>query len=174
MRAVVSLLLLILLALPACSTSRAPADDGDVAEPVAEVDWSAVETFDPAPYQEEAPRPDAVEHDVPARLMEARAASGGTRAARGFRIQVLSTLDKDEAVEREQALKAWWAGRAPEARPAGLGGEQLSVYVHYRQPYYRVRVGNFASRDAAEGALRVLGANYPEAFIVPDDVTLPR
>ncbi|PSQ84464.1 MAG: hypothetical protein BRD44_00860 [Bacteroidetes bacterium QS_7_67_15] len=48
----------------------------------------------------------------------------------------------------------------------------MPVHTVYRQPYYRVRVGNFTSRSEAERALQFLSSRYGDAFIVRDDVTV--
>ncbi len=42
----------------------------------------------------------------------------------------------------------------------------------YIQPYYRVRVGAFASDAEADAALEFVRQEYPEAFLVPDVVTV--
>ncbi len=44
----------------------------------------------------------------------------------------------------------------------------------YLQPYYRVRMGAFATREDAEAALALVRRQYPEAFLVPDLVTVMR
>src|SRR5690606_41819415 len=40
--------------------------------------------------------------------------------------------------------------------------------------YYRVRMGNFRSREAAERAREFLAQRFPDAFIVPDTVEITR
>lgn len=161
-----------LFGLSACATSRGTTDEPvDLPTPREEVTWASIEDFDPEPYRVAAPEPTTVEHDVPEALMENRADRDVVRSVQGYRIQVFSTLDKNEALEREIAAKDWWAG--VENPPASIGAT-LPVYVLYRQPYYRVRLGNFGSRAAAERALAFVQQRFPEAFLTPDTVTIQR
>ena len=144
-------------------------------EPAQAVRMSDFEDFDASVYQERPPQQmTTVEHDVPASLMEGRADTGTRRTAQGFRVQVYSTIDKNTAVQQEEALKQWWAENRDAAPPGLFPGEQLPVYVVYIQPYYRVRVGNFGSRDSADRARRFLASRYSDAFLVPDTVILNR
>jgi hypothetical protein len=131
------------------------------------------ETFDPAGYDVRPPAvPVAVEHDVPPRLMEGRVevpargpAVSSTRVVDGFRVQVFTSDDRASAERVRAEAEAWARGQGGPA--GGLRGE-----VAYLQPYYRVRLGEFESRDEAELALAAVRARYPEAFLVPDLVTI--
>lgn len=162
------------LFMSACAGPRAAERGGedadDLPEPV-DVRLSDYEDFDVSPYRESAPEEERIEHDVPATLMEGRAGSGDARTVQGFRIQVASSVEKDEAVAAEEQLKQWWRAEGQSAA-RGLFPAELPTYVVYRQPYYRVRVGNFASRGDAERALGVIEAQFPGSFIVPDTVTI--
>ncbi len=94
------------------------------------------------------------------------------RTVQGFRVQIQQTPQKAQADQAVSRVSAWWRSLPPAQRPAGLNGKTAPVYVQWKQPYYRVRVGNFATRAAAEQALRKLAAQYPTAFIVPETVTV--
>jgi hypothetical protein len=48
----------------------------------------------------------------------------------------------------------------------------LAPDIAYLQPYYRVRLGGFEFRNEAERALAFVRGRWPEAFIVPDRVTI--
>jgi hypothetical protein len=133
----------------------------------------AYETFDPSAHPVPA-RPTTVEvvHDVPPRLMEGtvnvpvRGSQAPTsRVVDGFRVQVFSSDDRSAAERVRAEAEAWSRGQGGAA--GGLRGE-----VAYLEPYYRVRLGAFASRAAAEEALTAVRAAYPEAFLVPDLVTI--
>ncbi len=91
----------------------------------------------------------------------------------GFRIQILTTPEKQTAdFQVEEALG--WLGDLSR-RPTGLeSAEEAPVYLAWKQPYYRVRLGNFATRDEAQQALYLVGERFPEAFIVPDTVIVTR
>ena len=58
---------------------------------------------------------------------------------------------------------AWWR-RANDGTP--------EVYTVYRAPYYRVRVGNYATRGEADRAARSVGGSFPGSFVVQDRVTV--
>lgn len=170
------LLLTLFILMAGCAAPR----DARQPEPREELPTPAVrmsdfEDFDTAPYREEAPsRQSEIQHDVPAELMQGQADSGRSSTARGFRVQVYSTLDKGASVRQEEELKSWWQQNADEAPSELLSGSQLPIYVVYIQPYYRLRIGNFTTRDAAERARRFLAQRYPDAFLVPDTVIVTR
>ncbi len=167
---------LALVFLAACAGPREATDPVEDADelPTPEVQMSDYEDFDSSTYTEPPPGADpGIEHDVPASLMEGRADSGVESNVRGFRVQVFQTLDKNSAVDLEEDAKAWWSEVQEEA-PPGLLGDDMAISVVYMQPYYRVRIGNFTSRDAAERARSYLTRRFPDAFIVPDTITVTR
>lgn len=47
------------------------------------------------------------------------------------------------------------------------------AYLSFKEPYYRVRVGDFRSRLEAEGFLRKVQAEYPNAFATNDYINPP-
>lgn len=162
------------LFLSACATLGAVEEeerDEDVLPTPVEVPLSEVEVFDISPYREHEPVAEQIEHDVPDVLMDGRIRTSAVRTAPGFRIQISSTVEKDDAVVAEEAAQQWWRGEDRTA-VAGLSGQELPVYIVYRQPYYRVRIGNFASRAEAERAATIVQRRFPGSFIVPDTVTL--
>ncbi len=165
--------LLLLLTVAACSSTRPTTDDrDDGALPVpAQIDHSAYETFDERPYREDATASTADEgpqHDVPQRLLDGTYATpqiepGTRQTVQGYRVQVFQSTDKAEADARVDQAVAWWNSRhqgTPE------------VYTVFRAPYYRVRVGNYGTRESANAALRDLRARFPQALLVQDRVTV--
>ncbi len=52
--------------------------------------------------------------------------------------------------------------------------DDINAYVLFNEPYYKVRVGDFRSRIDAEGTLELISREYPNAFIVPDFIHLPK
>lgn len=193
LRPVVFLLFGVLLFASACSgpagtqrgDDRGPTTeepDDELPTPAPRRNLAEYEDFNPAPYRDEAPVTTVeVEHAVPVRLLENRADAGVTRTVEGFRIQIYSSQDKEPADEKVEEAIEWWRTLQEEqeedgapATQEGLMPEELPVYVRYRQPYYRVRIGNFTSRDAAERALRMVQRRFTDAFIAPDVVTVTR
>ncbi len=157
------------LTLAACAGSRPRGPAAPDAAPA----HPAYETFDPASAEAPPVRPaSAVDHDVPPRLMEgrvevpaepARPSAPRPRTVEGFRIQVFSGEDRASA-ERVRGEAEGWARRR--------GAEGYEATLAYIRPYYRVRVGAFATRGEAEAALAGVRTQFPEAFLVPDLVTV--
>lgn len=173
------------LSLSACS-AFGPAGPGPIEEePPLEVEevpgYPAYETFDPAGFDVDPVVRTEIIHDVPARVMEGRVEvpdRAGTPAPAeptaqqvdGYRVQVFTSSNRDTAERVRGEAVQWWEG----AQSAPNAPESMEVIVGYQQPYYRVRMGAFASRTEADQALSLVRRRYPEAFIVPDLVTVMR
>lgn len=166
--------LFFLAACSGSSTTTAPGDTpGDT--PNDSINWSEYEDFDAAPYADQVPEQvGELVHDVPENLMGGRAEQGIVQRVQGFRVQIFNSIDRAQAIQQEEAAKAWWRSLPSEQRPAQLWPEALPIYTVYRQPYYRIRVGDFATRPEAERALNFVKRHYPDAFIAPDIVTIVR
>lgn len=80
----------------------------------------------------------------------------------GYRIQVLSTRNVARADSIAKDVRTWVQGRFNSYIP--------KVYVLYRQPYYKVHVGNFQFQDHAMKLNKVLKSRYSDAWVVPDEV----
>ncbi len=76
-----------------------------------------------------------------------RAAVMNITRARGFRIQVVNTQNRDEA----NNVKAEMLRRFPEHK----------AYLLYKAPNFRVRVGNFLTQRDAEQTRKMIAALYP-------------
>jgi hypothetical protein len=166
------LLLALATALGSCSGPAGPSGPAEPPPPDRPV-YPEYETFDPTGYDAApAAAPAAVQHDVPPRLMEGRVdvpgEPGGERVVDGFRVQVFSSESPQAAEEVRAEAAAWWR----DARGTAGAPADLTPEVAYLQPYYRVRLGAFEFRDEAERALAFVRARYPEAFVVPDRVTI--
>lgn len=74
----------------------------------------------------------------------------------GFRVQVYSGNNRAQAIQiRTEVLEKY---------------PDYAAYLIYKQPTFRVRVGDFRSRAAAQELYLELKALYPVSFIVPDEV----
>jgi hypothetical protein len=51
---------------------------------------------------------------------------------------------------------------------------EIPSYLIFQQPYYKVRVGDFRSKMKAEELLRSIESDYPQAFVVVDEINFPR
>ena len=170
------------LTLAACS-GTGPA--GPVAGPddtPPEEGYPVYETFDPAGYDAEPPAQTTIVHDVPAHVMEGRVevpaqagppappepAEPTARQVDGYRIQVFNTASGDAAERiRGEAIDWWQSVQSTPDAP-----RTMEALVAYQQPYYRVRIGSFETREEADQALALVRQRFPDAFIVSDLVTV--
>jgi len=192
-RALVLALPFAALGLGACSSSRPAAPAAPVRPAAPRVDIAATETMPLGPYLAERPvEAPPVEHEVPAELMNnavreaprpppdptptrpttperpttpsaPRPSRPVFRTLQGYRVQVVQSTSRADAERAVQTAMAWWR------RSRGGNPE---VYLVYRAPYYRVRVGNYAERGESDRVARSLNASFPNAFSVPDRVTV--
>jgi hypothetical protein len=80
----------------------------------------------------------------------------------GFRIQLFSTRDVDLADSLLSEFRVWsdslFADYEPEA------------YLEFRQPYYKIHIGDFNNRDQAILVARYLKRWYGDAWVVYDQI----
>lgn len=72
--------------------------------------------------------------------------------ADGYRIQISFSNDRKEAYDNKSKIYK------------ELPGEKC--YVEYEEPYYKLRIGDYATRLEAYDKLRLVLAKYPGAFVV--------
>jgi hypothetical protein len=53
-----------------------------------------------------------------------------------------------------------------------LGNPEMKSYLSYKEPYYRVRVGNFRTLSEAVGFQKKISSSYPNSFAVKDKIVL--
>jgi hypothetical protein len=76
----------------------------------------------------------------------------------GFRVQLYQGSSRTKAKEiRDLTVKAY---------------PKLGVYMVFRQPDFRVRVGDFRDKGEATTYLNLMKSDFPSAFVVPDKVLL--
>jgi hypothetical protein len=81
------------------------------------------------------------------------------RTARGFRVLVVNTNKRDEAI----AAKTKVYTNFPE----------LKAYLVYQSPYFRLKVGNFKTREDAQQYQKSLGYYFPKGvFVIPDTIEI--
>ncbi len=83
---------------------------------------------------------------------------GVIRSGQGFRVQIYSGNDRAKAME----LKMDFMRRFPNIR----------TYLTYSQPQYRVKVGDFRTRQDAHNMYEQLSALYNPSMIVPDIIVI--
>jgi len=87
---------------------------------------------------------------------------------RGFQIQIHSTQYKATADSTVDTASGWWNDMDEEKQRALFGVRDLPIEIKWLDPYYRVRIGHFRSREEARAVLDIVAEKFPAAFIVPD------
>lgn len=77
---------------------------------------------------------------------------------KGFRVQIYNGPSRDKAI----AVKSEFMRRFPGVR----------TYLIYVSPGFRVKIGDYRSRNDAEGMLREANSMFSPSMIVPDQVTI--
>ena len=77
------------------------------------------------------------------------------RTAKGFRLLVVNTNKRDEAI----AAKTKVYTNFPE----------LKAYLTYQSPYFKLKVGNFKTRDEAKEYQQDLTAFFPKGVFIMND-----
>lgn len=167
----------LLLGMTACAGPMplTEAPPTDVATQEGPTTWPEVETVDVAQFPDVPPEQVVeVEHDVPTALMNSTADDGKVVELDGYRVQVFSSSEREEAVRIEDEVHRWLNGMS-DARRTALGlPENVAVYSIYRQPLYRIRVGDFERREDASRLVPDIQRQFPGALVVPDRITVIR
>ena len=80
----------------------------------------------------------------------------------GFRVQLLSTRSVAEADSTKDNFRVW--------ADENIEGYSPEAYVIFRQPYYKVRVGDFRNQQRANDFSRLLKNDFPNAWVVHDRI----
>jgi SPOR domain len=74
---------------------------------------------------------------------------------KGYRLQVTSTVNREEAFKAKTAL----LNRFPEQK----------TYLIFQSPYFKVRIGNFLKREEADKFRKQLTKQLPQAAYIVED-----
>ncbi|QEC40397.1 SPOR domain-containing protein [Pseudobacter ginsenosidimutans] len=78
------------------------------------------------------------------------------RSAPGFRIQVVSTNDRNKAFTAKSTIYQQFP--------------ELKAYLLYQSPFYKLKVGNFLKREDAEEYLTAIKQYFPTGVYIVRDV----
>ncbi len=78
------------------------------------------------------------------------------RSAKGYRILVVNTNKRDEAI----AAKTRIYSNFPE----------LKAYLVYQSPYFRLKAGNFKTKEEAQQYQRILSLYFPKGVFIVNDI----
>lgn len=80
----------------------------------------------------------------------------------GYRIQILSTRNVEQADSVANSFRMW--------SDSTITGYQADAYVSFRQPQFKVHVGDFQIREQANRFSRLIKKRYPDAWVVHDRI----
>lgn len=80
----------------------------------------------------------------------------------GYRIQLLMQAG-NTALEEANKMKYGFEEKYP----------QIKTYITFKEPYYRLRIGDYRSRLEAMEFLEILKRSYPQAWVIKDKITFP-
>lgn len=74
----------------------------------------------------------------------------------GFRVQIYSGSDRSEAYAEQARFKRLYKG--------------IDTYLGYEEPNYRVKVGDFRSRNEAEDLMQGLRKQFNNVFVFTEEI----
>lgn len=80
----------------------------------------------------------------------------------GFRIQIISTRNVDLADSVKLQFSMW--------ADTTISGYSPKAYIFFKQPYFKVHVGDFHDRNMANEVSKMIKRKYPEAWVVHDRI----
>jgi hypothetical protein len=84
--------------------------------------------------------------------------TGNIQSVQGFRICIYTGNNRQEAIATKLSFMKEF--------------NTMRSYMAYGTPYYKIKVGDFPDKKAAQLALKKIIAKFASAFIVPDVVTV--
>ena len=84
-------------------------------------------------------------------------AADSKKPNKGYRIQVLNTTDRNQALSAKSKLLSTY----PEHK----------TYLMYQAPYFKIRIGNFTDKTDANDLKKQLTRMFPAGvFVIPSDI----
>lgn len=85
-----------------------------------------------------------------------KATKSGAHTTRGFRLLVINTNSRDEAIAAKTKVYTYFP--------------ELRAYLQYQSPYFKLRAGNFKTRDEAEKYRKMMAAMFPKGVFIVNDI----
>ncbi len=80
----------------------------------------------------------------------------------GYRVQIISTRDIQLADSVANQYRAW--------ADSTIKGYSAKAYTFFRQPFYKVQIGDFQQREQANTYSKLIKRKYPDAWVVHDRI----
>ena len=78
------------------------------------------------------------------------------RTMKGFRLMVINTNKRDEAIAAKTKVYTFFP--------------ELKSYLLYQSPYFKLKAGNFKTRDEADDYRKRLNAFFPKGVFIISDI----
>jgi hypothetical protein len=78
------------------------------------------------------------------------------RTARGYRLLIINTNSRDEAVAAKTKVYTFFP--------------ELKAYLSYQSPYFKLKAGNFQTRDEAERYRKNMASFFPKGVFIVNDI----
>ena len=78
------------------------------------------------------------------------------RTMRGYRLMVINTNKRDEAIAAKTQVYTYFP--------------ELKAYLQYQSPFFKLKAGNFKTRDEAEEYRKRLNIYFPKGVFIMNDV----
>ncbi|MGV3657997.1 MAG: SPOR domain-containing protein [Chitinophagaceae bacterium] len=79
-----------------------------------------------------------------------------SRTMRGYRLMVINTNSRDEAIAAKTKLYNYYP--------------DLKSYLQYQTPYFKLKAGNFQTRDEAEKYRKAMASMFPKGVFIINDI----
>ena len=78
------------------------------------------------------------------------------RTMKGFRLMVINTNKRDEAIAAKTQVYTYFP--------------ELKAYLQYQSPFFKLKTGNFKTRDEADEYRKRLNVYFPKGVFIMNDV----
>ena len=78
------------------------------------------------------------------------------RTAKGYRLLIMNTNKRDEAIAAKTRVYSYYP--------------ELKAYLIYQSPYFKVKVGNFKTREEADDMRKELTRHFPKGVFIINDI----
>jgi hypothetical protein len=78
------------------------------------------------------------------------------RTMRGYRLLVVNTNNREEAIAAKTKIYTYFP--------------ELSAYMTYQSPYFKLKAGNFKTRDEAERVRKSMATVFPKGVFIINDI----
>jgi hypothetical protein len=78
------------------------------------------------------------------------------RSMRGYRLMVINTNKRNEAIDAKTKIYTYFP--------------DLKAYLSYQSPYFKLKAGNFKTRDEAESYRKMMTTMFPKGVFIINDI----